>query len=215
MMRVPLDASNNLILSCSPRPQGNCDEAARIFFEEGQADAAGNGITWLRDFSIAGCTGCGACERWACSRVAAESTSALVPQQNSQYLGCPLSLRDDSPHMLHVLANAGEVCLIAPIYFYHLPSQLKALLDRTQPFWNLRQRGLQLFRHERRCKVILIGARSRGDNLFKGSLLTLKYSLAPLGLRIYEPLLLYGLEGETDLSEDKAKSRQVRAYAKG
>jgi hypothetical protein len=130
-------------------------------------------------------------------------------------LGCPLAAKDHGRALLNFLAEAPALCLISPIYFYHLPALLKALLDRTQPFWNLRDMGMDVFRgRERACHVILIGARPQGRRLFEGSLLTLKYALAGLHIKLAEPLLLYGLEGLSALAGDSRAGERVFQYGR-
>lgn len=135
--------------------------------------------------------------------------------QSSLFLGCPLSLEDDSRDLLLSLALADELCIVAPIYFYHLPSRFKALLDRLQPFWHLRQAGVDPLPTERRCKVILLGARRKGRKLFSGSVLTLNYSLGLLNYQLHDPLFLYGLDGPQDLLADASAIEKISAYANG
>lgn len=208
-------AAHRLILSCSPRPQGNCDHAARIFEEEHNFQAPGQAslMRTLRKFRIKGCTGCGACTVWAKSYRKNEDEAPILPEAEKAFLGCPLSLEDDSRMLLQEIAFAKDLCIIAPIYFYHLPSQLKALLDRIQPFWAIRQEGVDFFRKDRSCKVILLGARQTGDSLFKGSILTLKFSLGQMRYQLYNPLLLYGLDSPKDLLENKEPIHRIKNYA--
>lgn len=114
---------------------------------------------------------------------------------------------------MEFLSLIPSLCLVAPIYFYHLPGPLKCLLDRTQPFWHLRELGITPF-GKRPCRIILIGARPRGERLFEGSLITLKSALAGVGFSLEEPLLLYGLDAGMDLAENEEACRRVAAYAK-
>lgn len=114
--------------------------------------------------------------------------------------GCPLALEDQSAPLLRAMAAAPALCIVSPVYFYHLPALLKALLDRAQSFWALREAGLDMFPgRPRPCYVILAGARKKGAKLFDGSLLTLKYALHSLNIALVDPLLLYGLDAPGDL----------------
>lgn len=204
-----------LILSCSPRAHGNSAAAAGLFLESLATHSPHNSRLFLElgGFRVAGCTGCGACGQWA-DAIAKDSCATLpAPEPDKKFLGCPLSLKDESSALLHALSRSAELCIISPIYFYHLPSQLKALLDRTQPFWEAWQRGIRFFAGERPCKIILLGARRQGVDLFKGSMLTLKYSLRNLGWSLGEPLLLYDLDGPTDLENNPQKKQQIKEYA--
>ena len=212
---IPLSGSKRIhpraaVLSCSPRPGGNSDTAVRLF-AKGYASLASAGSLpiVLREHAVLPCTGCGACRR-AIGLLPSEATLLNLPG-----FGCPLTAKDQSAPLLKLLAEAAALCLVSPIYFYHLPAQLKALLDRTQPFWNLDDMDIDCFRgRERSCHVILIGARQRGKRLFEGSLLTLKYALAPLGIRLEKPLLLYGLDSPFALAGDSRAQKQVFQYGR-
>jgi hypothetical protein len=57
-----------------------------------------------------------------------------------------------------------------------------------------------------------LAARARGEKLFEGSLLTLRYALAALNMRLAEPLLLRGLDGPGDLRGRPEAARAVIAY---
>lgn len=210
---APAPESGFFLLSCSPRAGGNCDTAARLFREGlgagGRSDLPA--IVCLREYRVQGCTGCGACDRYAQS-LEADADPYCPP---APFLGCPESLRDDSALLLRRLAKAEELCIIAPIYFYHLPSQLKALVDRCQAFWALRQAGfLPGGKKKKRCRVILAAARNKGEKLFEGSLLSLKYALAPLNISLAEPLLLNGLDAPGDLSATAEHTQKVAAYGR-
>ena len=230
-------ASANLapigLLSCSPRPGGNSDTAARLF-AQGYAAIAGRDsqTVMLREYTVLPCIGCDACRR--AIRAPLESDpgpeTALYDQARVKALfgqtedglgdglprlGCPLAAKEHSAPLLNFLAEAPALCLASPIYFYHLPALLKALLDRTQPFWHLNDMGIDCFRGgERTCHVILIGARPQGKRLFEGSLLTLKYALAALRIKLAEPLLLYGLDQPSALADDSRARKRVLEYAK-
>jgi multimeric flavodoxin WrbA len=197
---IPSEPAPPLILACSPRPQGNCDLAAGLFAQAlGQARglASPPPVTRLRSFRIAPCLACSACAR-------PDPSSPLA-------FRCPQSARDDSVPLLRALTLAPALCLVAPIFFYHLPSPLKALLDRTQPFW-LRRETASF--PPRICRAILIAGRSRGKKLFEGSLLTLRYALAPLNVRLADPLLLRGLEAPGDLLSSPKAVQAVCDYGR-
>lgn len=110
--------------------------------------------------------------------------------------------------------SAPFVVLTAPIYFYHLPAQLKALLDRSQLFWQAKLQGCEFVPQKpRNVWCVLLGARERGEKLFEGSLLTLKYALEPFGLTLRDPLTLHGLEQSEDLAASPEVRQKVIDYA--
>ena len=188
-----------LLLACSPRRGGNSDtalELARgtIYGPEAQTPPVTMPpVTYLRDHSVLPCISCGHCERHAGE--------------------CPLAARDDSAPLFRALETAPELILSAPIYFYHLPAQLKALMDRSQAVWMLRYVFKRPRPPRRRARVMLMGARQQGEKLFEGSLLSLKYWLELFGYDLAPPLALYGLEGLAALRDSGEKREAVIRYA--
>ncbi len=74
----------------------------------------------LADYDVLGCTGCGACER----------TGACI------FEGRPTpSGRPGFDELLASVDGCDGLLLAAPVFFAGPPSQLKATLDRLQPFW--------------------------------------------------------------------------------
>ncbi|MDL2316641.1 NAD(P)H-dependent oxidoreductase [Desulfovibrio sp. OttesenSCG-928-A18] len=164
---------------------------------------------FLRDHRVLPCVGCDCCK---------EMTEALVnggPPYGFMPFGCPLTAKDDSAALLRSFVSARGLCLVAPIYFYHLPAGFKGLLDRMQPFWNLHAAGGRHLAEqpERVCRVILLGARKKGQKLFEGALLTLRHAFAPLRVRLAEPLLLRGLDGPEDLRRHEEHRQAIMDYA--
>ena len=226
---LPQDDGPFFVLAASPRPGGNSDTAARLFLqgfsrtspEEGKEapESQGGGRdlepVYLRSHRVDPCVSCNACTHAARHMKSPdlEQAGASGPGP-SLHFGCPLTLKDESTPLLHLLAKARGLCLVAPIYFYHLPAALKALVDRTQPFWALRDAGITCYSKQkpRICHVILLAARPRGDKLFAGSLLTLKYALNPLNIRLAEPLLLHGLDEPSALLGQPEAMRSIVAY---
>ncbi len=184
-----------LVLSASPRPGGNCDRAARIALHSLRQQGIKAETVALRDHVVLPCIACGFCSRHPGSP-------------------CPQQAKDSSGPLLDALVAAPGLVLAAPIYFYHLPSQLKALIDRAQPLWAAKEAGLAPPPGGREAGVILVAARNQGKRLFEGSLLTLRFWLDLLGMDMASPLTLYGLDQPNDLNSDPEKSAAVGAYAR-
>ncbi len=183
-----------LLLACSPRRNGNSDTALHLARETiFGPEAAAPPVTYLRDHAVLPCVSCGHCGRHEGE--------------------CPLFARDGSVPLFDALETSATLILAAPIYFYHLPAQLKALIDRSQTTWMLRYVWKKPRPPRRRAHVMLMGARQQGEKLFEGSLLTLKYWLELFGYDLAPPLTLYGLEGPDDLAGDAAKREAVIRYA--
>ncbi len=215
---MPFFSGSPFILGCSPRAGGNTDEAARLF-ARGFSKSAGFAALplFLRDHRVEPCVSCYACTGSARAAAGQKTPSGAFAAQGDEFgaaFGCPLSLRDQSAPLLRALYGAPALCLAAPIYFYHLPAVLKALVDRTQPFWTMHEAGDSRLRNRpwRTCHVILAAARHKGEQLFTGSLLTLRTALAPLRVKLAEPLLLRGLDGPGDLAADSGLADAVLRY---
>ncbi|PTN32188.1 hypothetical protein C6366_16985 [Desulfonatronum sp. SC1] len=176
------DFTSPAIFSCSPRSGGNSDNAAE-FFREGVLRAGGRGqLFYLRDFAIHPCLGCMRCEQ--------------DPRGE-----CFLVARDQSSPLFQALLSAPMLFIAAPIYFYHLPSQFKAWIDRSQSYYLRWERGDALLKGlpPRSAVINLVAGRRQGERLFEGALLTLKYFLATFNFTIQEHHAFRGIDASEDL----------------
>ena len=101
---------NILIISSSPRRNGNSDTLAEEFARG--ARERGNKVkkVFLADKNIGYCTGCGAC------------VSSVVCSQN-----------DDMSDLIDDMQNADVVVFATPVYFYTMCGQMKTFIDRLCP----------------------------------------------------------------------------------
>ena len=101
-----------LILSGSPRKDGNSDILCNEFMR-GAAES-GNGVEKIRvaERKIGFCTGCYACR----------NTGVCA-------------IKDDMAEVMQKLIDADVIVLASPVYFYSIDAQLKALIDRTVCRW--------------------------------------------------------------------------------
>ena len=101
---------NVVILSSSPRVNGNSDTLCRAF-EQGAKDA-GHEVNYIRvaEKKIGGCIGCYACK----------NTGKCFQQ-------------DDMAEILEALKSADVIVFATPVYFYTMAGQLKILIDRLTP----------------------------------------------------------------------------------
>lgn len=102
-----------LILSGSPRNQGNSDLLCDEFMRG--AEESGNEVEKVRVASkkIAPCLGCYYC---------------------SNHNGACVH-KDDMEKILQKMIDADVIVLSSPIYFYSIDAQLKAVIDRTVARW--------------------------------------------------------------------------------
>jgi multimeric flavodoxin WrbA len=154
----------------SPRKNGNSDMLLDSALQG--AASKGGAITRLyaREIKIAGCYSCGGCNETGRCKV-----------------------KDAMQDVYPVLLAAQAIILAAPVYFYALPAQLKALIDRGQAPWNERRltKPKEICnRYDRgRGYLIAVGA-TKGKQLFSGVELTVRYFFDALDMS-YEGALLF------------------------
>ena len=184
------------VLACSPRASGNTDLMVHNFVQGVRASGGTVEVSYLRDYTVLPCAACHFCD---------EDAEA----------NCVMSKRDDAETLFRQIDEARLVCVISPIFFYHLPAQLKALVDRSQRFWVLRQQKLRRQGAnwqpgtQRPGIVGLVAARTRGDKLFEGSLLTLKYFFDLFDIRVMDGCQLMGYDKPDELANDGVACMQL------
>lgn len=101
-----------LIISTSPRVNGNSDTLANQFLQ-GAKDSGHETIKIsLANKNIQFCRGC------------------LVCQQKK-----PCVIQDDVLQIIDEIKQADVIAFATPIYFYEMSGQMKTLLDRTNPLF--------------------------------------------------------------------------------
>lgn len=155
----------------SPRKGGNTDLLLDRVLEGARAAGAEVRTLYARDLKIGGCLECGGCD---------DTGECVVP--------------DDMDKVYPLLEEADIIFLAAPVFFYNVPAQLKAPIDRTQALWSKRR----LEKPSEKLKIlkggkgylIAVGA-TKGANLFQGCELTARYFYDALDMT-YEGGLFFG-----------------------
>lgn len=106
-------AKKVLIISASPRANGNSARLAKSFAEG--AIASGNDVEYisLHDKTLSFCKGCFACQK----------TQRCV-------------IRDDADIIRAKMHAANVIVFATPIYYYEMSGQLKTMLDRANPLFD-------------------------------------------------------------------------------
>ena len=99
---------NVLILSSSPRRNGNSDLLCDRFLEGAKSSGHTVEKIFIKDKNINYCTGCSSC---------------------SMGKSCPQ--KDDMPKILEKMINADVIVMATPVYFYTMCGQMKTFIDRT------------------------------------------------------------------------------------
>ena len=100
----------------SPRPGGNSDILLDRALEGAGAGGAEVDRIYARDLKISGCLECGGCD---------ETGACVIP--------------DEMDDLYPKLREAEVIIMAAPMFFYGVPAQLKALVDRSQALWSKRR----------------------------------------------------------------------------
>lgn len=191
----PGSTTTAAVFACSPRAGGNSDHAAQ-YVASGIQQAGGKArIVTLRQYRVLPCLGCGRC-------------------QYDPHGHCFQSENDHSGPLYQVLLSAPLVVFCSPIFFYHLPSGFKALIDRSQSYYmRLHNNDPELAAlHERPACACLVAGRPTGDKLFSGALLTLKYFMEPFRRTMLEPMTNRGVDAPDDLQKTPGMQEKLQAY---
>lgn len=198
MSTVPetLTEGSPLVLACSPRKGGNSDTAAALLAEGLISAGASPLLVHLRDLDITPCRGCQACGR--------------DPQHR-----CVLMEQDQSEELFRLIMAAPMLFFASPIFFYHLPAGFKGFIDRAQRFYEARLSGDPALAAlaPKSAHMCMVSGRPRGEKLFEGSFLTMRYFLWPFNATLGEPLLLPGYDGPDDLAGDESARAKAREFA--
>lgn len=175
------------LASCSPRRGGNSDFAVSLMQRSMKVPCR----AWrIADEGVRPCVSCGMCL--------------------SRPGTCSLDAPGDGAKALFDGMCAAPVSVLAcPVYFYHVPAQAKAWIDRAQRFWTCGEKPGR----GRVLTAVLFGARLRGEKLFEGAERTFRYMALALGMTWSEPLRLYGLDGPWDLENSAEACARIVSFA--
>ena len=113
---------------------------------------------------------------------------------------CPI--KDDMQSLYEKLLEADHIIFASPIFFYGITSQAKAVVDRCQALW-VRRHVLGMGKDDNRIRrgvFISVGA-TRGERLFDGAVLTIKYFFDAIGVEYVGNLLIRGIDGKAQIKE--------------
>jgi len=115
------------------------------------------------------------------------------------------TIKDDMQPLYKKLLEADHIIFASPIFFYGVTSQAKAVIDRCQALWARRHvLGMgKEDKRERRGLFISVGA-TRGEKLFDGAILTVKYFFDAIGVKYFGDLLVRGIDSKGQIKENPA-----------
>lgn len=142
---------NTLAIMASHRPDKNTRQALDYFLEELACDAPE--IIDINQIDVTPCTGCDYC----------------LDHQGE----CVLS--DDMDALYTKIAKADLIVLASPVYFSAFPSKIKAVIDRGQLFYNLKDKHSIV---PKQIVLIATGGAPAYNDQFSGLYATLRVYLA-------------------------------------
>lgn len=161
---------------------------------KGAADA-GAEVQSIRccDKDIGGCIECGGCD----------ATGECVV--------------DDEMQQVYPLLDEAEVIILAsPMFFYSMPAQAKALIDRCQAMWCrrlLRTPGEKNPPPRGRGYLIAVGA-TKGKTLFEGAEMVAKYFYDALQMSYGGGVFVRSVEGKADIANHPEELKQAYELGK-
>lgn len=161
-------------IAASPRRGGNTDR----LLDQAVAGAASKGAQVkqiiLGDLEIAPCRHCDGCVQ----------------------TGGICVIEDDMQWIHQDLREFDRFILAAPVFFMGVPAQAKAMIDRCQALWVVKyllKLPVGTNNQERRGIFISVGG-TKYNNLFQGSVATVKSWYITLDIKYAEELLLAGID---------------------
>ena len=165
---------NRLIIVGSPRTDGRSAHLANMLFETCIEECPDDELALapVSTLSVAGCMGCDACR---------DNIAKLV-ELGEEALDddfAPCAIDDDMQEIYELIDAADEITVVSPVYFAGPPSQLKALLDRLQPYYWTNARA-----EEKRPAVLHVVGEGGDPHGFSALVSIVRSALAVAGFRL-------------------------------
>ena len=163
----------------SPRRGGNTEILLNEALKGAGAEGAEVERLSLSDYTVTPCRECHGCDE----------TGQCV-------------ILDDMQKIYPKLLEADVIILASPIFFYGISGWAKSLVDRSQALWARKYlvKDPLLGKEGKRKKgfFISVGA-TKGQKLFEGAILTVKYFFDAFNAEYTGDLLFKGIEGKGDI----------------
>ena len=139
---------NRMIIVGSPRLDGRSAQLAQQLFDACIEDCPDDGVSLasVASLDIEPCIGCGVCGQRkndeAPVAMADASEGSFEGDERRIFYSCPKE--DDMADVAEALDAADELLVVCPLYFAGPPAQMKALIDRLQPYFHSDLRSCEL-----------------------------------------------------------------------
>ena len=109
-------------------------------------------------------------------------------------------IKDDMDDIYDKLMAADAVIIASPIFFYTVSAQLMLLISRCQALWARKYVLKNMDIPEKKGAFIAVGA-TRGEKLFDGPKLTIKYFFQAINARYTDELLVRGVDKKGEIKD--------------
>jgi len=158
----------------SPRKGGNSDLLLERALQGARDAGAEVSELTARGLKLEGCRECGGCD---------ETGECVVDDEMQRVYG--------------LLKEADAVIVATPIFFYTVPAQLKAVIDRCQAPWNSRKLSRpreQWKNYSGGCGYLIAVGATRGARLFESVELVARYFFDALDMSYQGAVLCRGAD---------------------
>jgi protein-tyrosine-phosphatase len=113
-----------------------------------------------------------------------------------------------------LLWKADVIVVATPIFFYNVPAQLKALIDRCQTLWSRKYiHKISDPGHQWRKGFVLSVGATKGKNLFEGLTLTMKYFFDAVGACYSGSLTFRSIDHPGEITKHPTALKDAREKA--
>lgn len=109
-------------------------------------------------------------------------------------------IKDDMDDIYTKLLEADAIIIASPMFFYTVSAQLMVLISRCQALWARKYVLKNLDIPEKKGAFIAVGA-TRGEKLFDGPKLTVKYFFQAVNTRYADELLIRGIDKKGEIKD--------------
>ena len=121
-----------------------------------------------------------------------------------EYYGCLKNgkcvIKDDMDDIYDKLLGADAVIIASPMFFYTVSAQLMLLISRCQALWARKYVLKNMDIPEKKGAFIAVGA-TRGEKLFDGPKLTIKYFFQAINAAYIDELLIRGVDKKGEIKD--------------
>lgn len=121
-------------------------------------------------------------------------------------------IQDDMQDIYNHMVDHDCIVLAAPIFFYNVNAQTKALIDRSQALWARKyilKKSVNPLGVKKKGIFISVGA-TKGAKLFDGTLLTIKYFFDTMDAELTRSLLYKSVDRAGDIMKHPSAMQDAR-----